>query len=54
MCYDIHHMTLKEIEGCYALAQDSVALGQQEEPKIEIEEWEATTQEGLGFSTASG
>ena len=45
MCYDIHHMTLEEIEGCFALAQDGIPIGQQEVPKIQAEEQEAVTQE---------
>ena len=54
MCYDIHHMTLEEIEGCFALAQDSIPIGQWEVPEIQAEEQEAVTQEEPGFGTASG
>ena len=47
-------MTFKEIEGCYALAQDGVPLEQQGEPETQTEEWEVTVQEEPGFSMASG
>ena len=47
-------MTFDEIKGCYALVQDGVPLDQQGEPKTQTEEREATTQEELGFGTASG
>ena len=50
MHYNIHHMTFKEIEGCYALVQDGVPLNQQGEPKTQTEGWEATMQEGLGLT----
>ena len=52
MRYNIRHMMLKEIEGCFALAQDSMPISQQEAPKIQAEEQEAVTQEELGFGTA--
>ena len=54
MRYDMRHMTFKEIEGYYALAQDSVPPEQQGEPKTQIEEWEVTVQGGLGFGMTSG
>ena len=54
MRYDVRHMTFEEIEGYYALAQDSVPPEQQGEPETQIEEWEVTVQEGPGFSMASG
>ena len=54
MCYDVRHMMLKEIEGCIALAQDGIPIGQQEAPEIQAEEQEVVTQEELGFGTASG
>ena len=47
-------MTFEEIEGCHALAQDSVPLEQQGEPETQTEEQEVTVQEELGFSMASG
>ena len=47
-------MTFKEIEGYYALAQDSVPPEHQGEPETQIEEQEVAVQEGLGFGTASG
>ena len=47
-------MTFEEIEGCYALAQDSESIDQQGEPKSQTEEQEATMQEEPGFSMASG
>ena len=49
MHYDVQHMTLEEIEGCYALAKDGVPLNQQGEPETQTGE-----QEELGFSMASG
>ena len=54
MRYDIRHMTLEEIEGCFTLAQDGIPIGQQEAPKIQAEEQEVVTQEEPGFGTASG
>ena len=54
MHYDICHMTLDEIEGCFALTQDSIPIGQQEVPEIQTEEQEAVTQEEPGFGMASG
>ena len=54
MRYDICHMTLEEIEGCFTLAQDGIPIGQQEAPEFQAEEQEAVTQEVLGFGTASG
>ena len=47
-------MTVKKIEGCYALAQDGGPLSQQGEPETQMEEREATMQEKPGFSMASG
>ena len=43
MCYDICHMTLNEIEGCFALTQDGIPIGQQEVPEIQTKEQEAVT-----------
>ena len=45
MRYDVQHMTFKEIEGYYALAQHSVPLEQQGEPETQTEEQEVTMQE---------
>ena len=45
MRYDICHMTLDEIEGCFALTQDGIPIGQQEAPEIQTEEQEVVTQE---------
>ena len=54
MCYDMQHMTFKEIEGCYTLAQDGVPLEQHGEPETKADKWKVTVQEEPGFSTASG
>ena len=54
MCYDIRHMTLEEIEGCFTLAQDGIPISQQEAPEIQAKEQEAVTQEEPGFGMASG
>ena len=54
MCYDVRHKTLEEIEGCNALAQDGMALNQQEEPETQTGDQETMMEEGLGFCMASG